>query len=239
MHIKFISAFILVFFLTGGLWAQNNEPGALTIKKTDDFEITGEGSASEWESAKWVNLAQRIPEGSLYKTKAKVLYSDTGIYFLFDCQDKQLNATFNKDNENLWEEDVVEVFLWTDETFPLYFEYELSPLNYELPIIIPNNKGKFFGWLPWHYEGERMTRHATSVRDGKKKSGATISGWMAEIFIPYKLLAPLQNVPPTSGTKWRVNMYRIDHDKGQALFSWQKIERSFHEYNNFGTFIFE
>ena len=48
------------------------------------------------------------------------------------------------DNLDIYNEDVVEVFLWTDESTPLYFEYELSPLNYELPIIVPNNEGDFF-----------------------------------------------------------------------------------------------
>jgi hypothetical protein len=239
MIIKIFPLLILSFLFANGLLAQNDKSSTIIVKEVEDFVVTGEGSAAAWEKTDWVNLPQRKTETNFYETKAKVLYSETGIYFLFDCQDKQLNSSFKKDNENLWEEDVVEVFLWTDETFPLYFEYELSPLNYELPIIIPNNKGKFYGWLPWHYEGERKTRHATSVRGGKKKSGAAISGWMAEIFIPYKLLAPLQNVPPESGTEWRANMYRIDHDNGQTLFSWQEIEKSFHEYKNFGTFIFE
>jgi hypothetical protein len=143
------------------------------------------------------------------------------------------------DNLNLWEEDVVEVFLWTSEDFPVYFEYELSPLNYELPIMVPNYNGTFLGWLPWHYDGDRKTRHATGITGGEKKSGSTVSGWVAEFFIPYKLLAPLNQVPPASGTRWRANMYRIDYDSGAAHFAWQKTNRSFHEYNKFGTFIFE
>ena len=36
---------------------------------------------------------------------------------------------------DLWNEDVFEVFLWTDERYPVYFEYEISPLNHELPIL--------------------------------------------------------------------------------------------------------
>ncbi len=239
MIIKIFPLLILSFLFANGLLAQNDKSSTIIVKEVGDFVVAGEGSAAAWEKTDWVNLPQRKPETNFYETKAKVLYSETGIYFLFDCQDKQLNSTFKKDNENLWEEDVVEVFLWTDETFPLYFEYELSPLNYELPIIIPNNKGKFYGWLPWHYEGERKTRHATSVRGGKKKSGAAISGWIAEIFIPYALLAPLENVPPKSGTKWKGNMYRIDYDQGQTTFSWQKTNKSFHDYKNFGTFVFE
>jgi hypothetical protein len=105
--------------------------------------------------------------------------------------------------------------------------------------MVPNYKGTFLGWLPWHYEGDRKTKHATSVAGGNKVSGSTVSGWIAEFFIPYKLLAPLNQVPPVSGTRWRANMYRIDYDNGAAHFAWQKTNRSFHEFNKFGIFIFE
>ena len=192
-----------------------------------------------WKETAWIDLAQQGQPDSAYTTKVKILYSETGIYFLFNCGDKKLTSAMRSDNLNLWEEDVVEVFLWTDETFPVYFEYELSPLNYELPIMVPNNKGHFLGWLPWHYEGDRKTQHATSVTGGKMQSGSPISSWIAEFFIPFKLLAPLSNVPPVSGTKWRANMYRIDYDKGTMPFAWQKTAGTFHEYNKFGTFIFE
>ena len=221
------------------LLAESPDRGSILITKCQDFEITGDGSSDTWASTGWIDIVQQGPDKSSYQTKAKVLYSETGIYFLFDCTDNKITATMKADNLDIYNEDVVEVFLWTDENFPLYFEYELSPLNYELPIIIPNNNGTFFGWLPWHYEGDRKTRHATTTTGGKRKSGASITGWKAEFFIPYKLLNPLNNVPPVSGTKWRANMYRIDYDKGTTLFTWQKVNKSFHEYNNFGTFIFE
>jgi hypothetical protein len=232
-------AIMLAAFSFSGLFAKNKGTGTLTVKKSADFEITGNGSAVVWDLADWVNLPQRVQKPDTYETKVKVLYSETGIYFLFDCQDKKLISTITEDNQDLWEEDVVEVFLWTDETFPVYFEYELSPLNYELPIIVPNNEGHFYGWLPWHYEGERKTRHATSARGGSKESDAIVSAWMAEFFIPYALLTPLKNVPPKSGTTWRANMYRIDYDQGTTTFSWQKTEKTFHEYKKFGTFVFE
>ena len=211
----------------------------IIITRCEDFEVTGDGSAEPWSKTAWINIPQRIQKTDTYLTRAKVLYSETGIYFLFDCEDKILNASMEEDNMDLWNEDVVEVFLWTEEDFPVYFEYEISPLNYELPIMVPNYKGDFFGWLPWHYEGDKKTRHATSTRGGPKEQNASIKSWMAEFFIPYKLLSPLPQVPPEPGTKWRANMYRIDYDQGQTLFSWQKTSNTFHEYNKFGTFIFE
>ncbi len=211
----------------------------IIITRCEDFEVTGDGSAEPWSQTEWIDIPQRIEKTDTYLTRAKVLYSETGIYFLFDCEDKVLTASMKEDNLDLWNEDVVEVFLWTEEDFPVYFEYEISPLNYELPIIVPNYKGDFFGWLPWHYEGDKRTRYATSTRGGPKEQNASIKAWMAEFFIPYKLLNPLPNVPPEPGAKWRANMYRIDYDQGPTHFSWQKTSGSFHEYNKYGTFIFE
>ncbi len=209
------------------------------VRPCEDFDVSGDGSAPSWSKTEWINLAQRVDQPDTYNTRAKVLYSETGIYFLFDCEDQILAATITEHNQDLWEEDVVEVFLWTGEDFPVYFEYEISPLNFELPIMVPNDKGHFFGWLPWHYEGDRKIQHATSVKGGKKESRAPIKAWMAEFFIPYKLLSPLPQVPPEAGTKWRANMYRIDYDQGETTFSWQETSETFHEYNKFGTFIFE
>jgi hypothetical protein len=230
---------VLTGICIGTAFTQSSSKGSLIVKKCKDFVVTGDGSSSEWAKAQWIDLGQQGPDKSPYTTQAKVLYSETGVYFLYDCVDSKLTATIEGDFQNIFTEDVVEVFLWPDESFPVYFEYELSPLNYELPIIIPNYNGKFYGWQPWHYEGERRTKHATSVTGGEKKSGAKVDGWKAEFFIPYKLLVPLNKVPPVSGTKWRANMYRIDYDKGTTYFTWQKVSKSFHEYNNYGTFIFE
>jgi len=239
LHFLLIACFSGIVNTNIGSPAEKSGSDVITVSQCEDFEVTGDGSSDQWGKTQWIDIPQRVEKPETYRTRAKVLYSETGIYFLFDCQDKVLKATITEDNMDLWEEDVVEVFLWTEEDFPVYFEYEISPLNYELPIIVPNYNGSFYGWLPWHYEGDKRTQHATSTRGGKKKPNAEIEAWMAEFFIPYKLLAPLQNVPPVSGTKWRANMYRIDYDQGQTTFTWQKISKRFHEYKKFGTFIFE
>jgi hypothetical protein len=212
----------------------------LRVHATQDFKVTGDGSAQAWEKAEWQPLHRRTAEGNPYQTRIKVLYSQKGLYVLMDATDKKLTATRTEDFDNLWEEDVFEVFLWTDERDPLYFEYEISPLNVELPILIPNLEGKFLGWRPWHYEGDRKTRKATSAVGGPLKSGASVRGWKAEVFIPYELLTPLRNVPPKPGTRWRANFYRMDYDDGKTTsWDWARVGPSFHEFGKFGTLVFE
>jgi hypothetical protein len=185
-------------------------------------------------------LSNRTKEGETLVSRVKVLYSDLGLYVLFDGADKQLSAKFREDFENLWTEDVFEFFVWPDEQDPVYFEYEISPLGYELPILVPNMRGKFLGWRPWNYDGERRIKKATSVRGGMKESGAMITGWQAEIFMPFELLKPLGNVPAKSGVVWRANFYRMDYDGGRALsWDWSRVGPSFHEFQKFGTLVFE
>jgi len=225
-----------------GLKPDETKPGPreLKVKPTEDFAVNGKGDAKAWDTAEWVPLHRREENGLPYEAKFKVLHSKTGLYVLMDATDQKLSARFEKDFENLWTEDVFEVFLWTDERDPLYFEYEISPLGRELPIMVPNNDGKFLGWLPWHYEGNRKIRKATSATGGEVKSGAEVKGWRAEIFIPYELLAPLRNVPPKPGTRWRANFYRMDYDNGQhTSWDWSRVGKSFHEYQKFGTLVFE
>ena len=174
---------ILLLALLADCQAQNN-PSQILVKKSDDFTITGDGRAKNWDVAEWIIIPLRSGPGEKFTTKAKVLYSGSGMYFLFDCPDKKITSTMNADFMDLWTEDVVEVFLWTDESSPAYFEYEISPLNYELPILISNDNGDLVRWMPFHYDADRKTRHATTVRGGEKMSNASITAWTTEFFIP-------------------------------------------------------
>jgi hypothetical protein len=210
-----------------------------TVKRVDDFELDGSGSSPAWNAAEWLPILP-IKGVSTAATRAKMVYSSSGIYCHFECDDHLLMCSNLKDNDDLWNEDVVEAFFWPEESQQLYFEYELSPLGMELPLLVPNNGGDFMGWLPWHYEGARQTRRTTSIRGGPKSPGATITGWSAEFFIPFALMRGLRNVPPAPGTRWRANFYRIDYDRNeQTLFAWSTgISNTFHDFQQFGTLTF-
>lgn len=232
-----VGLFLCCFLASSVLLAQpenRNKENVLKVQRSQDFEVTGDGSQSQWSLADWVSLPQRKSEGKTYRTDVKLLYSDTGVYGLFRCEDDKITSTLTEDFSDLWSEDVVEIFFWPDESLPVYFEYELSPNNYELPILVPNKDGFFLGWKPWKYEGDRLTRHATSISDVDNDKT-----WFAEFFIPYALLKPLVDGVPESGTKWRVNMYRLDYDDGQSRWAWQTIRTNFHDYESYGTMVFE
>jgi hypothetical protein len=234
--IRFVIFLILFeYIFEVDLFAQSGDSTILTVHRTKDFMITGEGNSDSWKTGNWLILPKREGKGPAYETKMKILYSDSGIYCLYYCQDSTLTSTLKTDFSDLYNEDVVEAFFWPDENIPMYFEYELSPYNYELPLMVPNIKGNFLGWLPFHYVGNRKTRHMTFVRN----QGDKVISWTAEFFIPYTLFKPLLKAIPSENTRWRANFYRLDYDHGGAGWTWQPIRTNFHDYERFGTILFK
>jgi hypothetical protein len=212
----------------------------IPVRPTADFEVDATGSNPAWAKTDWVALRKRQADGHPYETRFKILHSPAGLYLLMEGTDRKLTTTGKPDYHDLWTEDVFEAFFWTDERWPVYFEYEISPLGRELPILVPNFEGRIRGWRPWYWEKEPKIRKATAAIGGPKEAGAAVQGWRAEFFIPYALLVPLQNVPPRPGSTWRANFYRMDHDDGKRTqWDWAPVGPSFHEFQKFGTIRFE
>ena len=51
--------------------AEGAGPTELQVKPTDDFEVTGDGSAEAWEKAEWEPLHQRDADGLPYETQGE------------------------------------------------------------------------------------------------------------------------------------------------------------------------
>lgn len=211
------------------------------IKQTPDFEITGNLDSIYWNRTAWVIIPFLSGNGRKAETRVKLLYSKAGIYVFFYCEDDRLTAILQQDNLELWTEDVVEVFFQPDQARSDYFEYEISPLNFELPLIIFNDNGKLNRWTPYHLTDAPGTRHATLIQRGDGQIGADILSWTAEFFLPFELMKPVLDEPPHRGTIWKGNLYRVDYDLRNEASLWALYKNSgnFHEHQNFGLFYFE
>jgi len=225
-----------------GLTPPKPRPAEWRVGRTEDFEVTGDGTNTAWKDAPWLSLEKRKDTNLNYTAQVKLLYSKTGVYVLFRGTDAVINATLQSDGARLWTEDVFEAFFWPDESSPEYFEYEISPLGYELPLLVSQRDGKMFRWQPWSTVDtvSRAVKKKVVVVDGRPRPGDRASAWSAEMFFPFELLEPLKNATPVPGTRWRANFYRVDYDeKPSTAWSWTPVERSFHQLSAFGTLIFE
>lgn len=238
--------FILVIMIANSKSGTGEEEGRieeiipLLVRKCADFNLTGKGDNHEWSMTEWNYLKKLDSSSKIYSSKFKILYSAKGIYVLFNGDDDKISTEYAKDFEDLFKADVFEVFFHTDPETPVYFEYEINQLNKELVLLVTKVNGKFHGWMPWHYEKERKIKKMVNVVGGKKIANAKITSWSAELFFPYELFTPLGNVPPTSGTLWNANFYRLDYDSGKMIrWAWGPVQNSFHELEKFRPIKFE
>ena len=140
---------------------------------------------------------------------------------------------------DLWHEDVFEVFLWTGPAPPIYLEYEISPLNHELPDpdselrrSVPRLASLAFRARASDAEGDQHHGRAEDIRRCDR-------GMAGRVLHSLCLMKPLQNVPPKAGTEWRANFYRMDYDDGKVTqWDWARVGQSFHEYDKFGVLRF-
>lgn len=223
---------------------KKSEDASLVVRKCNDFQLTGKGNNTEWNKTGWTSLTKLDKSGEDYKSQFKILYSLTGIYVLFQSEDKKITTKDYKDFENIFNGDVVEVFFHPAPNVIEYFEYEVNQLDKELILTISNLNGQnWVSWIPWHHDGKNGSgiKKMVNVIGGEKELNGKIQSWSAEIFFPYGALGLLPHVPPASGSLWNANFCRLDYDSGTMVkWSWSPtIEKSFHELNKFLSIKFE
>ncbi len=217
-----------------------NEP--LPVERCDDFEITGNGSNEFWNRAEW-NPLTKIDKGDRdYETRFKVLASPSGIYILFYGEDDRITTENYNDMDKIWNGDVFEVFFHPDPKEKVYYEYEVNQFEKQLVLTISGSDGGL-AWVPFNeYGTDRYgIMNKVEITGGARELDGKIESWSAEVFLSYKSLGLLPDVPPKSGTVWNANFCRLDHDSGKtAKWSWTPtIESSFHELDKFRSIIFK
>jgi hypothetical protein len=190
-----------------------NVQDTLRVNKVLPFEIDGAGTNASWNATNWVNLIQLDSSSLQYPSKFKILYADSGVYVLFSGLDKKITSPYKNDFEDLFRADVFEVFFHPEPSTPIYLEYEINAYNAELVLLVPNLSKKTFGWAPWKYTGKKKVVKKVKVHEQNNE----MYKWTAELYFPFKLFIPLQNLDVKKGVCWNANFYRLDYDDTKRL----------------------
>jgi len=138
-------------------------------------------------------------------TEAAVTWDETFLYVAFACTDPEPWARHATRDDRLWEEEVVEVFLDPDGDGRNYAEFEVSPTNVVVDLLIAAPRAGGPNARAWNAEGLK-TAVATHP-----------AGWVVEMAIPWRALAVAGvSSPPAAGDAWRVGLYRIERPGGVA-----------------------
>lgn len=127
---------------------------------------------------------------------------------------------------NLWDRDVMEIFLAPDKATPLkYFEFEAAPTGEWVDVAIDYSSGKRES--NWNYHS------------GMKAHGISESGSVTvTIYIPWSAFG----TTPVDGDVWRGNVFRcVGKDPGRGYLAWSPTNTkspNFHVPERFGEFVF-
>lgn len=168
------------------------------------------------------------------RTEVRAFWTDSDLYLLFVCPYYELNLWLPPDNSKdrlkLWDRDVVEFFLGDDWTnINVYREFEIAPTGDWVDLAIDRNRDSYDA--DWNSGWQRQGRI-----DEKNHT------WYAAARVPLHSVSEKKVI---AGTKWRVNLYRIDGvgaDPQRRFLCWQPtcvVNRDpNHVPEHFGTLIF-
>ena len=193
-------------------------------------ELSADADSSPWRDIPSVRLADAVTSHAPKQgTEVRALWNGAEWRLLFQVTDKDPWATMTKHDANLYEEEVVEVFLDPAGDLQSYFEIEVNPLGTVLDLVLRKSRSGYKGDVAWDCEGLR-----TLVRSRP-------GGWSAEMAIPF---ASVTNSPPLAGSRWRANFYRIDRPSRDGsvpreLTAWSPpLRPNFHTPEKFGIIEF-
>ena len=168
------------------------------------------------------------------RTEVRAFWTDTYIYFLFECPYTVLNLFLppkgGGPRSNLWDRDVVEMFLGSDWSHIRHYrEFEIAPTGDWIDLAIDLDKQSFDqSWRSGWKTAARIDRKAKI--------------WYAAARIPLSAVSA-EKIKP--GAKWRINLYRIEglgEDPERHSLCWQPTcvtgRDSNHVPENFGTLTF-
>ena len=200
--------------------------------------IDGDLNDAAWKDVPSTGAFVRTGDGQTpkFRTEAKVAWDDTALYVSFDSQDDDVWAKLDKNDDPIYGEEVVEIFVDADGDGKTYNEMQVSPKNVTFDAYFPARRtGMDLAW------SSGMTT-AVKVRGTLNNPDDKDDGWSAELKIPVANLAAVPHWPPLPTDKWRFNLYRLEwhtnrtNNEGSAFSP--PLVGDFHHLPRFGILEF-
>lgn len=201
--------FLLVFLSTELIAQTPQKPNVYQSYKIIDSEITIDGDLNDqvWKDAEWTDhfLDIRGPDfpKPYLNTKAKILWSDSMIYFGAYLEEPHIWAKIKEDEKIMFYDNDFEIFIDPNGDNHNYYEFEFNALNKKWDLFLQwPYRDTLKPDLAWNCKG---LRHATKIYGSINKSDDIDSAWTLEVAIPIRQIAS----EIKANDVWRVNFSRV------------------------------
>ncbi len=206
----------------------------LTVHHIDNDLASGDLSGVLWNIADQIRIDKYwsgvdAPEGRWFS--AKFLWTDLALYVRFEANQAEplivaTDPDVAKKAMNLWDRDVVEIFVAPDRNEPRkYFEFEAAPTGEWLDVTLDSMSGKRVS--DWEYRSGMEV--AAKIEDGR-------------VVIAMKIPWTAFGKTPEAGDVWLGNILRcVGKDPNRGYLAWSPTmteEPNFHVPERFGEFHF-
>jgi hypothetical protein len=202
---------------------------ATTTEAPEDVSIDTNPTSTFWSKTVAIYTDRDKNDKPLpgYRTEIRSRWTAKNLYFLFSCPYEELflhpNPSTTTETNELWNWDVVEVFIGSDfKNIRRYKEFELSPqgewLDLDIDLSTPH---RVEGWK-WN-SGFQV---AARIDEQTKM-------WYGAMKIPW---VALDDTPPTASKTLRVNFFRSQGPRpNRKEIAWQPtMSETFHVPERFG-----
>jgi len=205
-------------------------------KAKHPIKVDGKLDPKEWDGAARVTAFFHPATGKLMEkpvTEARLQWDDKNLYVAFVNQDEDINSTYTKHDDALWNQDVDELFLDPDGDGKNYYELQVSPAGVTFDSYLPSYRKNQNEW-------ESGMIAAVQVKGTLNKAEDVDQTWTAEMSIPFSVLKFAPSLPPKAGDVWRGNLFRIDLSKeGVFGLAWSPpMKPDYHVVERFGNMRF-
>jgi hypothetical protein len=235
-HVFFVVLSLMIAATVTVPGQTGNVPVYAVSRTATPIKVDGNLDDAVWTRAEpFPNLRLNI-DGSPapYQTEVRALYDDTFLYFSFRSRDDNIWATLKTRDQHLWDEEVIEVFLQADPYQRNYIELEVNPLGTMLDIYLLDIR-KPLHYESWNSQKIKWAVQVSGTVDGKSGDRE----WTCEIAVPLEDVVTAKNLPPKTGDRWRMNLYRVEQLPKPALLAWSPTYKDdFHLPEKFGELVF-
>lgn len=178
-----------------------------------DFELTGRIDHPAWSKAPWtadfVDIQGSSKPRPRFRTRAKMLWSDTALYVAAELEEPHVWGTLTEHDSVIFQDNDFEIFLDPDGDNHFYAELEVNVLNTTWDLLLPKpyrNGGPAVD--SWEWKGLQTAVHVNGTINDPSN---TDHGWTVEFRLPFRSLKEIsrQPVPPRPGDVWRINFSRV------------------------------
>lgn len=205
---------LLTYFIQLSSFAQlPPKPKVYFCQYIHQNEIVLDGFINEpaWDKASWTDDFIDIQGADLptpyFQTRAKMLWADSTLYIAIYMEDTDIWAYIERDEEIMYQDNDIEVFIDPNGDNHHYFEFEFNARNKKWDL--------YFDWpyrdvvqpdLEWTCHG---LKHAVQVFGSLNQPTAKVdSSWTIEIAIPFDQI----QYGVKEGSAWRINFSRVQWD---------------------------